>query len=131
AGVTDPNLANNTATDSDQILVSADLAITKTDGVTSVTAGQPTTYTIVVTNNGPSPITGAAVADTFPATLSGVTFTSTATGGATGNTASGTGNLNDTVDLPVGATITYTVTGTLSAAATGTLSNTAAVTPPA
>src|SRR5205823_4697500 len=45
--------------------------------------------------------------------------------------ASGSNNINDTVDLPLGATITYTATGTLSASATGTLSNTANATVPA
>ena len=54
AGVTDPNLANNSATDTDTLTPQADLAITKSDGVTSVAPGQPTTYTIVVSNNGPS-----------------------------------------------------------------------------
>ena len=35
-----------------------------------------------------------------------------------------------TVNLPVGASVTFTVTATISAAATGTLSNTATITPP-
>ena len=46
--------ANNSATDTDTVTGSADLAITKTDGVASVIAGTSTTYTITVTNNGPS-----------------------------------------------------------------------------
>jgi hypothetical protein len=36
---------------------SADLSITKTDGVTSVVPGTPNTYTIVVSNAGPSAVT--------------------------------------------------------------------------
>src|SRR5262249_45618324 len=35
----------------------ADLAITKTDGTTTYTPGGTTTYTIVVSNNGPSAVT--------------------------------------------------------------------------
>jgi hypothetical protein len=70
------------------------------------------------------------VADVFPATLTGVTYSATATGGATGFTASGTGNINDTTNLPVGSSITYTVQATLSAAATGTLVNTATIAAP-
>src|SRR5207248_646132 len=67
AGTTDPNLANNSANDSDTVSGSADLAITKTDGVASVTAGGSTTYTIAVINNGPSDVTSATVTDTAPA----------------------------------------------------------------
>jgi hypothetical protein len=51
------------------------------------------------------------------------------TGGGT-CTASGSGDISDTVNLPVGATVTYTLSGTISAAATGNLSNTATVTAP-
>ena len=41
----------------------ADLAITKTDGVTTATAGGSVTYTITASNAGPSTATGATVAD--------------------------------------------------------------------
>jgi len=108
----------------------ADLAITKTDGQTTAVPGQSLTYTIVVTNNGPSNVNGATIADSFPAGLTNVTYTSTATGGATGNTASGAGNISHVVNMPSGSTITYTVTGTVSAAATGMISNTASVVVP-
>ncbi len=107
--------------------VNADLSITKTDGVTSVNAGGTTTYTIVASNAGPDPVTGASVADTFPAALT-CTYTSVAAGGATGNTAAGAGNINDVaLNLPVGSSVTYTASCTISAAATGTLVNTATV----
>ena len=35
-----------------------DISVTKTDGVTSVAAGSPTTYTMIVSNAGPSSATG-------------------------------------------------------------------------
>jgi hypothetical protein len=108
-----------------------DLTITKTDGSSTETAGTSVTYTIVVSNNGPVGVSGATVTDIFPATLSGVTFTSVASGGATGNTSAGTGNISDTVSLPIGSSITYSATGTIDSSATGTLSNTATVNPPA
>ncbi|HEX4966858.1 MAG TPA: IPTL-CTERM sorting domain-containing protein, partial [Thermoanaerobaculia bacterium] len=129
AGVTDPNPANNSATDTDTIAASADLAITKTDGVTTVTAGGSLTYTIVASNAGPSNATGATVADTFPASLT-CTWTCVGAGGGT-CTASGSGNISGTVNLPAGGSVTYTASCTLSAAATGTLSNTATVAAPA
>ena len=51
-------------------------------------------------------------------------------GGATGN-ASGSGNLNETVTIPSGGSVTYTVVATISPAATGNLVNTATVAAPA
>jgi uncharacterized repeat protein (TIGR01451 family) len=125
--VTDPTPGNNSSTDTDTLTPHADLSITKTDGVASKVPGTSVTYTIVVTNNGPSDAPGTTVGDTFPGILSGVTFTSVAAGGATGNTAAGSGNINDTLSMPSGSSVTYTVNATVSAAATGTLSNTATV----
>ncbi|MFY9821833.1 MAG: DUF11 domain-containing protein [Thermoanaerobaculia bacterium] len=129
AGVTDPTPGNNSATDSDTLGASADLSITKTDGVTSVTAGGSLTYTITASNAGPSNATGATVADTFPASLT-CTWTCVGAGGGT-CTASGSGNINDSANLPSGGSVTYTASCTISNAATGTLSNTATVTAPA
>ena len=128
-GVTDPTPGNNSATDSDTLGASADLSITKTDGVTAATPGGSVTYTIVASNAGPSNATGATVADTFPAPLT-CTWTCVGAGGGT-CTASGSGNLNDTVNLPAGGSVTYTASCTISGAATGTLTNTATVAAPA
>lgn len=129
AGTTDPTPGNNSATDIDALGASADLSITKTDGVATVTAGGSTTYTITASNAGPSAATGATVADTFPATLT-CTWTCVGAGGGT-CTASGAGNINDTVNLPSGGSVTYTASCTISAAATGSLVNTATVAAPA
>ena len=123
AGVTDPDLSNNSATDTDTLTPQSDLSITKTDGVATATPGGSVTYTITVSNAGPSDAPGSTVADTFPAVLTG-TWTGVGAGGGTG-TAAGAGNINDTVNLPVGGSFTYTVSASISPAATGTLSNTA------
>ena len=132
AGTTDPDPANNSATDTDTLTPQADLSITKTDGVTTAVPGTQNTYTIVVSNTGPSDATNVLVADTVPAALTGVTWTSVGSAGVTGNDPSGSGDINDTVTfIPVGGTVTYTLTGTIDPAATGTLSNTATVSPPA
>src|SRR6476469_1845649 len=108
----------------------ADLAITKNDGVTTATAGGSLTYTITASNAGPNNASGATVADTFPALLTGATWTCVGASGGT-CTAAGSGNINDTVNIPAGGSVTYTVSANISAAATGTLSNTATVTAPA
>src|SRR5437879_1015942 len=115
--ITDKKLTNNTATDTDTLTLQADLKVTVTDGVGRVTRGQSNTYTIVVTNNGPGYVTGARVSDTFPAVFTGVTFTATQTGGASGFTASGSGNINDTVTMPSLSVITYRATGTIDQSA--------------
>src|SRR5262245_14361106 len=113
----------------------AELVIGKSDGLTSVLAGTSLTYTIVVSNLGPTNVVGATVADTFPGTalLQNVSWTCATTAGtATCGTASGTGDIATTVDLPVGAAVIFTVAATVNpAAATGTLTNMATVTPPA
>src|SRR5262249_58116749 len=66
-GVTDPNGTNDSASDTDTLTPQADLAVTKTDGVLSAVPGTANTYTIVVSNNGPSAVTGASVSDSLPA----------------------------------------------------------------
>src|SRR5438477_415210 len=106
--------------------LSADLSITVTD--TGAVAGASDTYTIVVTNSGPNDVSGVGVADTLPTLLTGETFTATQTGGASGFTASGSGDIDDTVTMPDNSTITYTVTGLIRASATGTISDQATVT---
>jgi uncharacterized repeat protein (TIGR01451 family) len=110
----------------------ADLSITKTDGVGTAVPGQTVlTYTIVAANTaGPSTATSVTVTDTFPATLT-CTWTSVAAGGATGNDASGSGNISDSgITLPVGGSVTYTATCGIAASATGSLANTATVSSP-
>ncbi|PYJ13647.1 MAG: hypothetical protein DME93_02710 [Verrucomicrobia bacterium] len=130
SGVTDPNLNNNSATDTDTLMLAADLKVTVTDGKKKVVAGATDTYTIVVTNVGLANVTGGVATDNFPAIFTGVTYTATQTGGASGFTATGSGNISDTVTMPAGSVITYIATGTISSSATGTLSDTGMVTAP-
>ena len=130
AGASDPNPANNTATDTDTLTPRADLSITKTDGQTSAVPGTPVTYTLTVSNAGPSSVTGAQVQDAFPAGLTGITWTCAAGAGAT-CAASGKGKLDTTADLPAGTSATYTLSATIDPAATGTLANTATTSAPA
>ena len=93
--------------------------------------GLATTYTIVVTNLGPSPVTAASVTDVFPVALVAPAWTCAADPGSSCAAASGTGNLATTVTLEAGDRATFTVTGLIAANATGLLVNTATVTAPA
>ena len=130
AGTTDPTPGNNTATDTDTIIGLSNLRVAKTANPTQAVPGTTLTYTITVTNDGPSPVTGATVTDTMPSVLTGVAWTCTASSGSACNTASGTGNINTTVNLANGGTATFTVTAQVPANATGPIANTASVTPP-
>ena len=130
AAVPDPVADNNTATDTDASTPIADLAITKTDGQEAAVPGLPVTYTITVTNLGPSAVPAADVTDVFVAPIAGVAWTCSVAGGATCG-GSGLDEILDTVSLPVGGMVVYRATGTVAAGATGTITNTAAVVPSA
>jgi uncharacterized repeat protein (TIGR01451 family) len=106
----------------------ADVSVTAT-GPSTVAPGGTVTYTVTVTNTGPQVANLLRVAVPVPTGVTGLSFTSTAAGGATGNTA-GTGAVLDTLTLPVGASVTYTVTGTAIAQAGITLTLTATGTLP-
>ena len=110
----------------------ARLAVSQAASPAAPTGGSPVTYTLTVANDTTNAVTGASLAEAFPAALTGVSWTAATAGGATVGRASGTGNLAETLTLPKGASVTYTVTATVPAAAVGqTLTATAAVTPPA
>ncbi len=128
AAEVDPNLANNTASEPTTITGLADLAITKVSTPNPYVPGTPFTYTIIVSNLGPSNVVGAAVNDALPAPLAGFSWTCTANSGAACSAASGTGpSINTLVDLPVGGSTTFLVTGTLASGTVGALVNTARV----
>jgi uncharacterized repeat protein (TIGR01451 family) len=128
-GAADPVAANNSDAQTTATTPEADLSVTKTDGQISAVPGEAVTYAIVVANAGPSVATGAMVTDTPPATLTGVTWTCSASPGSS-CPASGSGSINQLVNLLAGGTATFTLTGSVDPAATGTLANTASVAPP-
>ena len=132
AGLTDPNPANNTATDTDPIAVGsqADLAVTKSNGVTSLSPGATTIYTVVVSNYGPNAVTGATVTDAAPPGVTFGAWTCAGSGGAV-CPATGSGNVNATVTLPSGTSVTFRINATIGSTASGSITNTATVAPPA
>ena len=66
----DPDPADNSATDSDTLGASADLALTKTlTTPPPINIGDNVVFALTVTNNGPSAATGVTVTDTLPAGL--------------------------------------------------------------
>jgi uncharacterized repeat protein (TIGR01451 family) len=126
----DPATGNNTATATTAIAAPVtDLSITKTNGAPFVVPGTTTTYTIAVTNAGPSNANGASISDIFPAALTSVTWTCAGSGGASCRTPTGTGNIVTLADIPVGGVVIVTATGTIALDAVGVLVNTASVMP--
>jgi len=109
----DTYLANNSATDTD-LWLPADVGVTKDDGVSGVTLGQQLTYTITVSNAGPADAPGVRVTDAFPAALSGISWSCSESGGGTCGTAAGSGDIDETVDLPVGTHVTFVAIATVT-----------------
>lgn len=62
----DPDNSDNLVTEDTEVIAEADLAITKADTPDPVQAGRPLTYTITVTNAGPSTAKGVEVEDVLP-----------------------------------------------------------------
>jgi len=55
--------------DTDTLTPQADLSVSKTDGQTAVAAGTSNTYTLTVTNAGPSAVRSVSLTDAVPAAL--------------------------------------------------------------
>jgi uncharacterized repeat protein (TIGR01451 family) len=125
----DPDASNNAATDTDKLVPKADLSITKKHAG-KITAGNKVTYTIVVSNAGPSDAKDAAVSDVLPAGLTDATWTCVASAKATCGKASGKDGIETTVSLAVGATATFTLTAQVDVDAPDDITNTASVIPP-
>jgi uncharacterized repeat protein (TIGR01451 family) len=95
------------------------------DGDGQVDAGDEIAYTLFITNAGLVTSPGTIITDSLPAEVIGASWSAVLTDGASGTT-NGSGDINESITLPAGATAIYTIIGTVSAAATGqTVSNTA------
>ena len=129
----DSNTANNSASSTATVATTvADVAVTKSGSPPSVTGGANITYTVTVTNNGPSDALTASMSDAVPANTTFVSETQTAgpafscstpPGGGTGTTTCTIGTLVN------GASATFSIAVKVnSGAPAGTITNTATVT---
>jgi uncharacterized repeat protein (TIGR01451 family) len=75
---TDPNPSNNTSTVTTNPIPTSDLIVTKTVDNQTPLMGQNVTFTIELTNAGPSTATGIVVADALPSGYTYVSHTTTA-----------------------------------------------------
>src|SRR5262249_26145174 len=118
----DTNSTNNSASDTDPLTPQNDVGVTKSNGEITAVPGSTTTYTIVVTNSGPSTATNVAVSDPLATGVTSFTWS------GNGHT-NVSGPLSDSIaSLSPGATVTYTVTALIDPNATGDLINTVTVT---
>ncbi|MEP7340906.1 MAG: DUF11 domain-containing protein, partial [Acidobacteriota bacterium] len=108
----------------------SDLSITKTNNAATAVPGAPTTYVIVVKNNGTNDVFGVPVTDTLPAVLTNGSWTCTPSAGSACAAATGIGSINTTVNLINGGTATFNLTVTPDPSATGMITNTATVAMP-
>lgn len=120
SATSDPNGTNNSATANTTLTNSADLAVTKTGPATAL-QNQDVSYTITVTNAGPSDATGVTLSDPIPPQASFVSITQN--GGPTFA-------CNNTVTCTIatfanGATASFTLVVHTNASVTGGMTNTA------
>lgn len=124
ASETDSNVSNNSDTESTTVTPVADLAITKLGNIDSVLQEGDVTYTLSVSNNGPSTATSVVVTDVLPV---GLSFASGAT--SQGSVSESNGIVTVQLgDISSGSTATITLDLVAAGDAEGPLTNTASVT---
>jgi len=132
AGGGEINAANDSASDPTTISSAGpgiDLTIQANDGTNGkafFAGGQIAGYTITVQNIGTTDAHNASVQDLLPTNLFGASWTCDVAAGAT-CTASGSGDITDTVNIPQGANVTYHLTATVQALPESAVTNTATV----
>lgn len=108
-----------------------DAEVTKTDYTDKYYSGATTIYTIIARNNGPADIEDGIISDPLPTGISSndVSWTATTFGSAS-SSVSGTnhGALQDTVNIPFGDSIVYTVNISIPINFVGDLKNTVSIT---
>ncbi len=117
------NWANLEPSSCTAVTPSANLSVTKTDGATTETPGTGVTYTITVTNAGPSTVKEVTLTDALPASLVGPVFTPSA-GSYDPVTGAWTG-----LSLGPSQSATLSLVATVASSSSGSLVNTATVAP--
>lgn len=103
----DQNEDNNKSRDKTPLKY-ADLSVLKSNGTISVTVGEWTTYTIVITNAGPSEARGVRVIDPTPHGGLLASWTCSASAGSSCDTLSGSGDISTTVNITASSRVTFT-----------------------
>ncbi len=120
SGSSDPNLANNTATVVTLVAAAntANIVVTNSGAPNPVQAGNNITYTVTVTNDGPSSATTVTFNDAIPTNTTFVSFAQSGTAWNCPSPGSG-GKVTCTIGtLASGATTTFTLVVTVASATT-------------
>ncbi|MDX1625093.1 MAG: hypothetical protein R3323_01155, partial [Wenzhouxiangellaceae bacterium] len=107
-----------------------DLAVDKTSGAFYAPPGSTIDYLVLVENRGIADAVDAQVVDNPPAVLTGVTWTCQAFDGAACGAGSGADFIDETVTIPSGGSLAYTLSGTLPPVGNDPVTNTASVSTP-
>lgn len=113
------------------LVATVDLAISKTNNVTTVKPGEQVTYIIEAKNNSEQAVADASVTDGLPPSLLDATWKCAASNGSNCDQPEGSGSINTTVDLAPDGSARFTVTGRLARDASGELVNKACIDVPA
>ena len=128
----DPTIGNEGATETTTVVASADLQVTKVDSPDPVSTTGYITYTMTVTNAGPSDAASVNLSDTLPAGTTFLTLTGAASGWSCGTPGvGGTGTINCSIAaFPSGGSAIFTFLAEVNdALPNGTvITNTATVT---
>ena len=103
----DPDPNNNTYTEIITVEAAADLSVTKTASPSAVLSGEILTYTVVVSNDGPSDAANVVLSDTLPAEIENLVFS---VDGSAEEPWTGSYSLSI---LPAGSSFTLTIRGTV------------------
>jgi hypothetical protein len=116
ADQSDPNPNNNGSGSSSLVIVQSDLSVALTPFIEFVPAAlTEVEFELVYGNIGPSDVIGAAIGTNFDAMLTDIQWTCQAgPGAACPGSGAGSGDLDGTVDLAAGSTLTFTVIAALS-----------------
>lgn len=96
-----------------QVPLGADLVVTIEDGTDAVASGDLIDYVVTIVNLGDEDAIDAVVEDVVPVEIVATSWTCSAAGGAS-CPASGSGPLAETVTLPVGGSVVFTVTASMT-----------------
>ena len=101
----DPQPACNDCTDTNTLEQIADIVVVNTNNQFSYNAGQQSVYTVTVTNEGPADAVNVEVSNAIPAGITSFSWT-----GTNGSNGTNTALADNIALLPVGESVTYTIT---------------------
>lgn len=125
-------LGNSPASPSLNVLpstsTSADLSVFKSNSTQFVSGAYPVVYLIEVTNAGPAGVAGARVVDTLADVFSNASWSCSGQNGARCARQSGTGDLDERIDMPPASNVRFLITATLAPFPENPVSNIASAT---